>query len=395
MVYAATQWGVLVLITKVTDPATLGTFALALATTAPIYALLNLNLRGVQATDARERFTFDTYFSHRVASSVLAQAVVQAVVWAAGFDPFTVLVCTLVGLSKGVEAVSDVCYGLFQHRERMDVIGRSMVARGLGAVTVFGALLVLSGDLRVALLGQLVSWTVVLLAYDLPRATALSGARVRLRMDRAPLAELTGLAFPLGIVVLTSSVSHSVPRWALEAWVGSAELGVFAAMAYLVRVGQILVVAVTQAAVPGLARRFAGGDLRGFGLLGAGVMGVGVVVGGGSVLVAAVAGEPLLRVLYTPEYAAQSSLFVWVMVAGAVTYLARLSLHLLTAARWFRAQLPISISGLAVVSGCCAWWVPTQGTLGAVWGWIGGQAVALILALALLAVAVRRRGAEP
>lgn len=393
LLYAATQWGILVVLTKRTSPEVLGVFALATATTAPIYALLNLNLRGVQATDAEERFPFGTYLSHRLGSSLLAQLVVQAVVMLAGFDAFTRQVVMLVGLSKGVEAVSDVCYGLYQHRERMDGIGRSMIARGTGALLIFTALLWTTGDLRVALLGQLVSWTAVLLLHDLPVARRLVGGPLALTAARAPLIALTRLAWPLGIVVLLSSSTHSIPRWYLEGSVGTRELGIFAALAYLAHIGQTVVVAVTQAAIPRLARAFAAGQLRRFVGLAAGMLGVGALVGLLSVAVAAFAGEPILALLYTAEYAGEGSLFALVMLAGGVTYVARIALHVLTAARRFTVQLPIAAVGLATMVTGCALLVPTLGAAGAAWAWAGSQAVVAVVALGATGRALAQRRA--
>src|SRR4051794_16358727 len=53
VIYAACQWGMLVVLAKVARPETVGNFALALAVTAPVIMLTNLQLRAVQATDAR------------------------------------------------------------------------------------------------------------------------------------------------------------------------------------------------------------------------------------------------------------------------------------------------------------------------------------------------------
>ena len=49
LVYAACQWGMLVALAKFGSPELVGRFALALAVTAPVYMLTNLQLRAVEA----------------------------------------------------------------------------------------------------------------------------------------------------------------------------------------------------------------------------------------------------------------------------------------------------------------------------------------------------------
>ena len=53
-VYGACQWGMLVVLAKLTSPEMVGRFALGLAITAPIVLLSQLQLHGVQETDARD-----------------------------------------------------------------------------------------------------------------------------------------------------------------------------------------------------------------------------------------------------------------------------------------------------------------------------------------------------
>ncbi len=51
--YSLGQWLLLVLLARLQSPEIVGQFAYALAVTAPVYLLVGLNLRVVQATDAR------------------------------------------------------------------------------------------------------------------------------------------------------------------------------------------------------------------------------------------------------------------------------------------------------------------------------------------------------
>src|SRR5438067_13811448 len=61
LVYAASQWGILVVLARMGKPEAVGQFSLGLAITAPIMLFAGLQLRAVQATDARHLFQFADY----------------------------------------------------------------------------------------------------------------------------------------------------------------------------------------------------------------------------------------------------------------------------------------------------------------------------------------------
>ncbi len=126
-VYAASQWGQLVLLAKLGSPETVGQFALALAICAPVIMFANLQLRSVQATDARHEYAFADYLGLRLMTTVAAYVVIIGIVMLSGYQQETALAILLIGLSKYFEAVSDVIFGLLQQQERMDRIAKSLM----------------------------------------------------------------------------------------------------------------------------------------------------------------------------------------------------------------------------------------------------------------------------
>src|SRR5262249_33512279 len=76
VVYAACQWGMLIVLAKLASPESVGRFALGLAVTAPVVMLSNLQLRGVLATDARQEHPYTDYLTLRLFTTSGALAVV-------------------------------------------------------------------------------------------------------------------------------------------------------------------------------------------------------------------------------------------------------------------------------------------------------------------------------
>ncbi|MFT4625181.1 MAG: O-antigen/teichoic acid export membrane protein [Myxococcota bacterium] len=389
LVYAASQWGVVVTLTKLGSPAMLGTFALALALTAPVFQFANLNLRAVQATDTEGEHTFSDYFGQRLIATPIGLAVIGLAMLVADYPTATILVTLTVALAKAVESISDIFYGLYQRRERMDGIARSLMLRGPLNVAVIAVILWSTGSLVAAVVGQLGVWTTILLVHDVPRArVVLGGDPMRPRFQWPRLRQLTWTALPLGMVVLLISLTANAPRYIIEHFSGEWELGIFAAMAWLVQAGQTVIRALGQAAIPRLAAHYASGRRMRFVQLAAVLQGFAVLVGGAGVAVAAWGGPMILEVMYTAEYAAHSDVLVVIMLAGGLTYMTWFFMNIITAARYFQPQVPIAVTTLAVTVVGCMYLVPTYGILGAAWAWVIAQLVQLAWGIVLTGFAV-------
>jgi O-antigen/teichoic acid export membrane protein len=103
------------------------------------------------------------------------------------------------------------------------------------------------------------------------------------------------------------------------------------------------------------------------------------ILGAAGLLIALALGSPLLRLIYGTEFAQNADIFVWVMFAGAVGYLAAPLGYGLTAMRSFQIQ-PL-ILGLAIIINVvgCYLLVPPFGLAGAVWAWTGSRLCQVLL----------------
>jgi O-antigen/teichoic acid export membrane protein len=176
----------------------------------------------------------------------------------------------------------------------------------------------------------------------------------------------------MGLVMMLISLNSNIPRYVVEHYLGEQELGIFAAIAYLIMVGGTIISALGQAASPRLAKYYAQANAKAFWALLSKLLGIGAVIGGLSVLVALIAGREILTVLYQPEYAQHTDLLVWLMVAGGLSYIASFLGYGMTAAQHFQIQLPLFISVTTVSALTCLWLIPNIG--------LNGAAIALILA---------------
>ncbi|MEL6495002.1 MAG: oligosaccharide flippase family protein [Cyanobacteria bacterium J06623_7] len=402
-VYAACQWGMLVVLAKLGSPEMVGTFTLGLAITAPIFMFSNLQLRHIQATDARQQYVFGDYFGLRLISTLLGLIVVMAIVLAAGYRWQVSLTILLVGLAKAFESISDVFYGLIQQHERMDRIAISLMIKGPLSLVMLGLGIYLTGNVVWGTVGLAISWGVVALGFDLRSGRSilagLNAANTKTidnrknnaiapRWDRKTLKEIIWLALPLGFVMLLISLNTNVPRYFIEQYLGERELGFFAALAYLMVSGSMVVNALGQSATPRLAKYYAAERGAAFRQLMFKLVVIGAGLGALAVLVAAVAGKQVLSIFYQPEYAQYSDLFVWLMIAAGFSYVSYFLGYGMTAARYFRIQMPLFTFTTLVSAATSFWLIPTMGLKGAAIALIAGAISEAVFSLGVVVHAI-------
>ena len=393
IVYGATQWATLGVLAKLGTTVEVGQFVLALAIAAPVILLANLNLRAIQATDAHERYGFRDYLSLRISCLGMALA---ALVLFSGFHDYargTLWVVLLVALAKAVEAISDILYGRMQFEERMDAVAKSMIWKGSLSLAGWVVGLVVGGTLIWACVGLVVGRVATLVLVDMPSVRRLSpDIRLWPRWCLPTLRSLAWLALPLGLVSSIASLTTTAPRYAIERLLGLHELGVFGALAYLLVAGQLVMAAVAQSASPRLARLLAEGGPAGARKLLVQLTVLAAGLGLLSILVAWALGAPLLRLLYTAEYAEHVGLLVTLMVAGTFAYMGTVFGVANTAIRCLRPQLLLEFIVLLVVAGLCLLLIPPYGMLGAAVALIGASLVRLIGLAAMYLWAAGRHG---
>jgi len=391
IVYTGCQWGILVVLAKLGSPETVGQFVLGLAVVSPVMMFANLQLRALLATDARGDFQFRDYVSLRLATTALALIVIAVVSLAYRIE--LLLVILGIGIAKAVESLSDILFGLLQQRERMDLIGRSMMLKGVCSTGVVAVLFYATRSVACAAAGVAAVWACILAFYDLRCARRLSNARNsppavpgprRATRDLRKLRSLCVLGLPLGLVMLLISLNTNVPRYFLQYHFGEWELGIFAALSYIMTAGWQVSNALGQSASPRLAKHHAEGNRAAFGRLLATHVKVSLVLGAAGVLAAVFAGREILALLYRPDYAEYQGAFVILMLGGALSYLASAFGYAATASRRIRFQPLAILVVLALTAVSCWVWVPRGGLWGSACAVLVGSVASLVCNVGLL-----------
>jgi len=381
IIYGAAQWGTLVVVAKLGSVTDVGRFSLGLAVTAPVMVFCNMHLRNLYATDATGRFGWATYQQVRRVTALIG-LLVCTVMAASLYEGAGAWVIGAVALAKAIEMLEDLRYGVFQRFGRMDGFSTSLILRAFVGLGALAAIMVTTGDLRLAVLGMAAAWVGVWLFHDRPRSNALLAARAQAEGSAGTPRALVMMALPMGLMWLIDSLNQNLPRYVVEAHLGEERLGFYVPMTYVVTVGSAFVFALGAPLAPRLARFVAEENADAFAKLSLGLLVLAAAMGGIGVLVAATLGDVFLTLAYAESFATYQPVFVWIMIGGAMHFVLALSMYALTAARYLKTQALVYLAAALVTGWAALSWVPCSGLMGAAKASALGLGVGATLAIA-------------
>lgn len=378
-IFGACQWGMLMVIAKLGTPEMVGKYSLGVAICLPVVMFSNLQLRVIQATDAKNQNNFGDYLGLRLITFTLSLLIIAGIVGVSGYQQETALVILVIGLAKGFDSISDIFYGLAQKYERMDRIAISLMLRGPLSLLGMGLGVYLTSEVFWGAVGFAVAWGLIMILYDLQsgrfilKSMAMSSGKtmergtesIRPHWCFSTLIRLARLALPLGLVMMLMSLNNNVPRYFIKYSFGERELGIFAALASITGIGIIVIYALGHSASPRLAKYYAAGEKSAFLSLLVKLVMLGAIIGAAGIVVVLLGGKTLVTLLFRPEYAEHLDVLFWLMISGGVSFVAHYVTTGITAAKYLRIQTPIY--AFATISSviACFWLIPAFGLKGA------------------------------
>lgn len=360
-IYAASQWLLLVILAKLGTPEMVGQFTLALSIAAPVYMFTNLQLRPIQVADANEIYKFSDYYGLRLIGVIVA--VVLIVILANELNPGISVVIAVVAAMKGVEAVADIIHGALNAKNNTVRIAKSLMIKGVASVIVFTIAIGVTKDIVVGVSSLAVTWFAVLVIYDFNGIGY--NKCLRLEYNWRAFGALAKKAYPLGIAVMLVSLQANIPRYFLEKFSGTAAVGIYSALAYILIIGGVFINSLGQSISPQLASYWVSNDVVNFKRIANRTAIIAGALGFLSVGMVFFLGKWFLLTFYGEEYAQWNNALLIVMVSGAFLYMASVFGYAMTAANALKPQVPMFIA-VAFGAFAASWFlIPAYGIIGA------------------------------
>ena len=271
VMFALSQWLVLVLLATFGGDEESGKYVFALATTAPIFMLFDLNLRVTRSTDHQHGERFRNYLAIRLICLLAAVAVTLTITTVFFSNRLWVFVGVM--LYRVGDSLSNLSFGGFQRMQQSDLIGKSLTPKGITAIMAIALVCWLSGGSAIAaafvMAAISISWAMV---RDLPRSWKLNESDQSITLaciakaiaDRDSNIRIAKRALPLGFDSFVSSLALNSPRYCIEYWLGTAALGVYGLLSQLAFSIQMLIGAVGHTGVSILSEAFRDGESERF-----------------------------------------------------------------------------------------------------------------------------------
>ena len=398
-VYAAGQFAMLTLLTKLLRPEFVGQYALGLALIYPLMMLTNMQLRSVMNSAGVQRADFGNFLSLRLLMTTVALAIAFVITQVLRYGRELTEVVLMVGCAYGLETISDVFYARLQLHDRMAEIAKSMMIRALLSVLGMGVAVYLSGSLLWGILAVVIARCIVLLGYDISQRTQnleresgpFSNNKVLApRFDPKEQLGLLRHGLPLGIVVLLTTLSSSLPNFFIKHGLTERDLGIFSVISLTISVGNMAVVSLGQAAFTRLARSYFHRNAAEFDALLGKLLLAGAAIGGVGMIVSQFAGREILTMIFRPEYAERADLLPWIMAAGAILFMAQFVGFGLTAAGYYYAQVLPNVLATVSLVATCNWLIARHGLFGVILSMLIAALVQLITSAIVLIVETRK-----
>lgn len=385
IVFALSQFCILAIVARLGTLEEVGAMTLASAIVTPLFFLASMGMRDVHAVDDLDRFTRADYVALRVIAASMAMVLILVVALTYQSSSGWLVQATTVasGTVKFFGAQSSLCHGMFQRAERMDFVARSILVRALLGLLVFGMTFWAFRNLPLALLVEAAAWYGTYLFVDrrlMARLGAQTPWREVIAVRARRLAALACWIMPVGVSLLLARASTSIPPLVLDRYADLATVGVFGAMAYLNTAISMVAGTLGSASAARLRRQYRQGKRRAFLRLAAILTCMSAIFGGAGVLVAWLAGDMILGLVYGDAYR-RADLLVVVMIASAATVASAPLLTALNAGQAFRVRVTNSIITCVVSVAASLLLIPAFGATGAAWSLVVAMVAALLLTL--------------
>ncbi|MDX5476034.1 MAG: oligosaccharide flippase family protein [Bacillaceae bacterium] len=351
MFYALTQFLMLSMIAKIGGPIAVGLFTLALAITSPVFLFFNVRLRTVFITDKNNDYTIEEYIKLRQITGYISLFFIIIITLIFYYDFTLILLVVIIAISKYYEMNIDLCYGLYQRKMHFNLVGKSLILRGICNLSLVSSFYLISNNLIISMIGLALSNFILYKFYDSKRANILYNYNL-VNNNFVSINKLKALflfALPLGISTVLGSLNTNLPRYIIEHNLGIYELGIFAGFSYLLVIGNTLLNGISQVFMPVLSNYVKNNNLKGFIRLLKRLILVGGIIGIVMVATFFYLGEYIILAVYSHEYLDYKEVLMILVIGISFLYSSVFLGTAITALQKFKIQPIIHILSLVIL----------------------------------------------
>lgn len=364
ILFAFSQWLMLIMFSHFSNPIQLGYYSYALAITAPIFMLSNLQLRPLVVADLNleRKFSYSEYFSLRLLTVLFAIIVSLFFIdWKNNLALSIVLVVVLI---KASESISDIIYAYYNANKKTKFISRSLTFKSVLVILLSFCVLYITHNIVYSLTATLIGYLFILGLLDIRQN--ITHLREINFFDKK-LKKIVQIGLPLGVAVMLVSLQTNIPRYFLEHYSSVELVGIYTILYYFIVIGGIVINSVCQYLSPNFSEFYRDLKIDELKRIIKNAFFIALSLGVAGLVISLFLDDFIIKIIYGNDYLAYAYLLPYIMIAGIFTYLSVVNGYLLTSLRLLKIQMPIFLILVCLTVIYSYVLIPVYGLTGAIY----------------------------
>lgn len=357
----------LLAVTRIGGLSDAGRFSIYYITTTMLASVGSFSMRNYQVSDAKEDFSYSTYYGSRVLTCgiMIALCAGYALIWQR--NPEGIITVLALGIYRATDGIEDVFHGEIQKRGRLDA---ASVARTFRIVVSFFAFVVaylVARTMTVASISMAAcSLLIVFLTW-----LVFQGVYPQLRtgIKLSNVGRLLLLCLPICLSAVLYNYIANLPRYAIEANMSSDYQGIFNILFMPVFAVDMLSTVIFNPTVADMGTAWQEGDIAKLKRLVIRQCAAVAIITLACAVAAFLLGCPILGLIFGVDLHGWEALLTLLMILGGISALSSFAVVMLTV---MRMQIFIVIGYVIAILVCAPFLsvlVESQGLFGAAYGY--------------------------
>jgi O-antigen/teichoic acid export membrane protein len=358
-IYSVVLWLLTIIIARVDNNLTnIGLLALCMAISNVGFMFAAYSVRSYQVSDTSSKFSQSDYVSHRLICIIITFIGTLIYCLIVGYSLNVSVIVTSFMLFRLAEAFIDVCQGIHQKHERLDIAGKSNTIRSLTSFSVFLICYYTFRDLLPAFLGMIAINLIQAVLYDYRKAQQFE--KIRIKISKTVYFAILTACFSPFVFGLCVSIVPAIPRLYLERLDGQEILGIFSAAALPAVIVQLVFNTIFFPFITLFSDYYKNKDKR-FKKAYYTLLILLLILGFIATILAMLLGKPILTLLYDEYIAEYSRIFTTAVIANFLAGMMFIWFILLTVMRKLKTILIGCTAGIILAAVLTATLIPSLG----------------------------------
>lgn len=215
----------MIIVTRINGTNDAGIFTLSFSIACLVYYIGIYSGRVYQVTNQIDKISDIEYILQRVVCFVLLLLISLFYSIFNQYSGEKMIIFLLLCLMKGLEAFSDVFYGIMQKHDELYRVGISLFLKSLISIVFFLLLDLVTKNLIMSILCIDIAWILIFLVYDIPKTSAFIGKNEQICLQH--IKELFLKGFYIFIVNFLSVYIVNAPKYAADGLLSNSFQAIF------------------------------------------------------------------------------------------------------------------------------------------------------------------------